>query len=160
MEIERPTWDEYFISICKAVRLRATCNRGRNGAVIAKDKRLLATGYVGSPSGMPHCDDVGHIMLKVVHENGKETKHCARTIHAELNAITQAAKDGIQLNGSTIYTLMEPCAYCAKAIINSGIKKVVSEKKYHGADESRSLFKGAGVEVNYMTDEVAEYEDQ
>ena len=99
----RPSWDEYFIQIANTVAQRATCDRGRSGCVIARDKQLLVTGYVGSPNGLPHCDDVGHQMRKIIHEDGSITNHCVRTVHAEQNAICQAAKLGISLQGSTLY---------------------------------------------------------
>ncbi len=101
----RPSWDEYFMQIANTVAQRATCDRGRSGCVIARDKQLLVTGYVGSPKGLPHCDDVGHQMRKVIHEDGSITNHCVRTVHAEQNAICQAAKLGISLQGSTLYCL-------------------------------------------------------
>ncbi len=157
---KRPTWDEYFIGICKAIRERATCDRGRNGVVIVKGKQILTTGYVGSPAGMPHCDEVGHIIKEVKHEDGRLTKHCLRTTHAEINAIAQAAKTGIALNESTVYTLLEPCLGCAKAIVNTGVKKVVCEKKYHDAIEAKEVFKNAGVEMVYLTEDLMEYDEQ
>ena len=159
-EHERPTWDEYFTAMCRTVRLRATCDRGRNGVVIVKGKRILTTGYVGSPAGMPHCDDAGHIIKETKHEDGRISKHCLRTTHAEINAITQAAKEGISIDEGIMYTLLEPCLHCAKAIINSGIKKVICEKKYHEALDARDLFEKAGIEVQYLTNELMEYDEQ
>ncbi|MFH1592529.1 MAG: cytidine/deoxycytidylate deaminase family protein [Candidatus Woesearchaeota archaeon] len=156
---KRISWDDYFIEIAKAVRERATCDRGRNGVVIVKNKQILSTGYVGSPPGMPHCDDAGHMIKKVTHEDGKETQHCLRTTHAEINSIAQAAKFGIALEGSTLYTLLEPCLSCAKAIINAGIKRVVVERKYHAAEEARELFKNANVELITLKDETVTYKD-
>ena len=88
----RPSWDEYFIEVSKAVAKRATCDRGRSSCVIAKNKQILCTGYVGSPAGLPHCDEVGHQFKQTTHEDGTVTNHCVRTIHAEQNAICQAAK--------------------------------------------------------------------
>ncbi len=160
MSNSRPTWDEYFIGICKAVRERATCDRGRNGVVIVKGKQILTTGYVGSPAGMPHCDEVGHIIKEIKHEDGRVTKHCLRTTHAEINAIAQAAKTGIALDKGTLYTLLEPCLGCAKAIVNCGIEKVVCEKKYHDALEAKEVFRNAGVDLVYLTDEVLKYDEQ
>lgn len=159
MDSKRPSWDEYFIEICKAVRSRATCDRGRNGVVIVKGKQILTTGYVGSPAGMPHCDEAGYIIKETKHEDGRVTKHCLRTTHAEINAITQAAKLGIAIDGATIYTLLEPCLHCAKAIVNSGIKRVVCEKRYHDAEEAQEIFQKAGVEHVHLTNEVQVYED-
>ena len=141
----RPTWDEYFIEICRVVGKRATCDRGRSGCVIARDRQILTTGYVGSPVGQPHCDEVGHQFHTVTHEDGSVTQHCIRTTHAEQNAICQAAKLGIPLAGSTLYCKMTPCYVCAKMIVNAGIKRVVCEKQYHAAAETYDLLKAAGV---------------
>lgn len=158
--VPRPNWDEYFVEISRAVAQRATCNRGRSGCVISKDKQILVTGYVGSPIGLPHCDEVGHQMKTTIHEDGKQTKHCVRTTHAEQNAICQAAKRGISIEGATLYCKMTPCSVCAKLIINSGIKKVVCEKKYHAGGESEELFKKAGVELKIIKDELVQYKNQ
>ena len=125
----RPSWDEYFMEIANTVAKRATCDRGRSGCVIARGKQLLVTGYVGSPNGMPHCDEVGHQMKKTIHEDGSITNHCVRTVHAEQNAICQAAKLGIALEDSTLYCRMTPCRTCTMLIINCGIKRVVCEKR-------------------------------
>ena len=119
----RPDWDEYFLGIIQEVAKRATCDRGKAGCIIVKDKRILATGYVGSPVGQPHCDESGHMMRDVVSPDGSISKHCIRTIHAEQNAICQAARFGIPLEGSTLYCKMEPCFTCAKMIVNCGIKR-------------------------------------
>ncbi|MBU5688923.1 MAG: AAA family ATPase [Candidatus Aenigmarchaeota archaeon] len=157
---KRPSWDEYFMEVCKAIAKRATCDRGRSGCVIAKDNRILVTGYVGSPKGFPHCDDVGHLLKKVVHEDGKVSTHCVRTVHAEQNAICQAAKLGVSLDGATLYCKMTPCRTCAMLIINCGIKRVVCEKKYHLAKESEEMFERAGIELVYFDDEIESYENQ
>ena len=97
----RPSWDEYFMEVARAVAKRGTCDRGRSGCVFAKDNQILVTGYVGSPVGFPHCDDDGHDMKKVLHEDGSVSNHCVRTVHAEQNGIAQAAKLGIGLKGAT-----------------------------------------------------------
>ena len=132
----RPTWDEYFMEVMDSIAKRATCGRGRSGCVIARDNQLLVTGYVGSPTGIAHCDDVGHQFKKMIHEDGKITEHCVRTIHAEQNAICQAAKQGISVENATLYCRMTPCSVCAKLIINCGIKRVVCERQYHAGAES------------------------
>jgi len=157
---ERPTWDQYFINISTEVAKRATCDRGRSGCVIVKNKQILTTGYVGSPVGVPHCDEIGHLFKSVTHDDGKVTQHCMRTTHAEQNAIVQAAKLGVPLEGATLYCKMEPCAICAKMIINAGIKRVVAEKCYHAAQESRELFLLAGVQLDVMHNETEQYEKQ
>lgn len=144
---KRPSWDEYFFEIMNTVSKRATCGRGRCGAVIVKNNNILSTGYVGSPPGLPHCDDVGHLMSTTKHPDGVERDHCLRTTHAEQNAIAQAAKNGVSLNGSTLYVKMEPCFSCAKQIISVGIKKIVCQKKYHAGQETRKMLKKAGVSL-------------
>ena len=159
-EYKRPSWDEYFMGITREVAKRATCDRGRSGCVIVKSKQILTTGYVGSPVGVPHCDEVGHLFKSVTHTDGAVTQHCMRTTHAEQNAIVQAAKLGVALEGSSLYCKMEPCAVCAKMIINAGIKRVVAEKKYHTAQETRELFQQAGVQLDVLYDEVEKYEKQ
>lgn len=156
----RPDWDRYFLDLCEAVSKRATCDRGRNGCVIVKDKRILTTGYVGSPSGLPHCDDVGHDLRKVLDDNGNVSQHCVRTIHAEQNALIQAAKFGIPLDGGTLYCKMVPCRVCAMLIINAGIRRVIAEKRYHADNDAIELFKQAGVELAVMDEKVEEYNRQ
>ena len=157
---KRPDWDRYFLDLCEAVAKRATCDRGRCGCVIVKDKRIMTTGYVGSPAGLLHCDEAGHDMRKVIGYDGKISQHCVRTLHAEQNAIIQAAKFGIPLDGSTLYCKMTPCRTCAMIIINSGIKRVVCEKHYHADQDTIKLFKVAGVELAVMNDTIEEYERQ
>lgn len=157
---QRPSWDEYFMEIADTVAKRATCDRGRSGCVIVKDKQILVTGYVGSPRGLPHCDDVGHQLKQIVHEDGHVTTHCVRTVHAEQNAITQAARLGIPLDGSTLYCRMTPCRTCAMLIINCGIVRVVCEKKYHAGGESEEMFQTAGVELVYFSEDVMKYDKQ
>ena len=156
----RPTWDDYFMEVADAIAKRATCSRGRSGCVIARNRQILVTGYVGSPPGFAHCDDVGHEMKKVLHEDGTVTQHCVRTIHAEQNAICQAAKLGIGLAGATLYCRMTPCRACAMLIIAAGILRVVCERKYHAGAESEKLFAQAGVEVVFKHDEIQPYGDQ
>ena len=156
----RPTWDEYFFQLCEAVANRATCDRGRSGAVIVKNKRILSTGYVGSPMGTQHCDEIGHEFKDTVHEDGHISKHCVRTSHAEQNAIVQAARFGIAIDGSTLYCKMTPCYTCAKMIINSGILRVVVEKDYHAGQDSRRIFQEAGIQFEILDDTLEEYADQ
>ena len=157
---ERPSWDEYFMEVCKAIAKRATCDRGRSGCVIAKDHHLLVTGYVGSPPGLPHCDDVAHLFRDVRHEDGTVTKHCVRTVHAEQNAICQAAKRGISIDGGTLYCKMTPCRTCAMLIISSGIVRVVAEKRYHDAKDTIEMFKQAGIILEHLSDNIEEYANQ
>ena len=142
---ERPTWGDYFMDVANTIAKRATCDRGRSGCVIARDQQLLVTGYVGSPMGFPHCDEVGHQMKKVIHEDDSITQHCVRTVHAEQNAICQAAKLGVSLQGATLYCRMTPCRVCAMLIINCGIAHVVCERRYHAGGESEEMFKHANI---------------
>ena len=156
----RPSWDDYFMEVANAISKRATCDRGRSGCILAKDNRILATGYVGSPTGFPHCDDAGHELKKLIHEDGSITQHCVRTVHAEQNAITQAAKSGVAIEGATLYQRMTPCKVCTMLLINAGIKRVCCERKYHAGKESEKMFKKAGIKVEYKNDEVQKYENQ
>lgn len=160
MEHKRPDWDEYFFEIMDAVSKRATCDRGRSGCVIAKNKRILASGYVGAPAGCKHCDEVGHEMHTVVKEDGTESKHCIRTTHAEQNAIAHAARVGVALEDSTLYCQMTPCYACAKMIINAGIIRVVCKNDYHAGARSKEIFKEAGVEFQLLNEQVEQYKNQ
>jgi dCMP deaminase len=117
----RISWDEYFMRIAMQVSTRSTCDRGHVGAVIVFDKIILSTGYNGSIRGMPHCDDVGHMM---------DNDHCIATVHAEANAIIQAARHGTAIDGADIYTTASPCWNCFKLIANSGIKRIIYLKFY------------------------------
>jgi dCMP deaminase len=155
---QRPSWDEYFLEVMHAVSKRATCDRGRSGCVIARDRQILVTGYVGSPPGMAHCDEVGHQLKTLTHEDGRATEHCMRTIHAEQNAICQAARLGIALAGATLYCRMTPCRTCAMLILTVGIARVVCEKRYHAAEESEAMFAAAGVELCYRSEETQTYD--
>jgi len=157
---KRPSWDEYFMEIANTVAKRATCDRGRSGCVIQRDRQLLVSGYVGSPVGLPHCDEVGHQMKKMIHEDDSITQHCVRTVHAEQNAICQAARLGISLEKATLYCRMTPCRTCAMLIINCGIERVVCERKYHDGKESEEMFRLAGVSIEYVYDEIQQYEKQ
>lgn len=112
---KRAGWDEYFMRIALDVASRSTCDRKHVGAVIVRDRNILSTGYNGSIAGMPHCDDVGHLM-----ENG----HCVATIHAECNAIIQAAKHGVSIDRASIYTTASPCWSCFKLIVNAGMRRI------------------------------------
>jgi len=155
---ERPSWDEYFMEVCDAIAKRATCDRGRSGCVIAKDKQILVTGYVGSPIGLKHCDEVGHLIKKMTHEDGKISEHCVRTVHAEQNAICQAAKRGISIEGATLYCRMTPCRVCTMLLINCGIVRVVCQRRYHDAADSESMLLLAGIPFEYIHNEEQKYE--
>ena len=147
---KRPSWDEYFLQMTEMIGSRGTCDRGRAGAVITKDKRILSTGYVGAPAGLPHCDEVGHEMHTVKQEDGTESRHCIRTAHAEQNAINNAARVGIAVEGGTLYCKMIPCYKCAQSIINAGVVRVIALKDYHGADRTKEIFKQADIEYKIL----------
>lgn len=138
---------------------RGTCDRGRSGCVITKDNRILVTGYVGSPIGLPHCDEIGHEMHTVIHPDGKQTRHCIRTTHAEQNAICQAARIGVPLEGATLYCKMTPCYVCAKMIINAGIRRVVCSQDYHASLRSKEIFAEAGIQFKILSNETTTYAD-
>jgi dCMP deaminase len=118
---DRATWDEYFMNIAREVATRATCDRKHVGAVIVRDRSILATGYNGSIHGLPHCDEEGHLM---------EDGHCVRTIHAEANAVIQAARNGVRIEGAGIYVTASPCFGCFKLIANAGVKRIVFGEFY------------------------------
>jgi len=156
---KRPPWDEYFLGLAGMVGCRGTCDRGRAGCVIVKEKRILSTGYVGSPIGTAHCDDVGHEMHTVIEEDGTKSRHCIRTSHFEINAIANAARFGVALDGATLYCHMTPCYTCAKMIINCGIKRVVCNMDYHAGERSKEIFKEADVEYILVNKEIEKYDD-
>lgn len=133
----RPSWDEYFMEIAEKVAARSTCPRLQVGAILVRDRRILTTGYNGAPAGTAHCSEVG---CKMVGD------HCIRTVHAEQNAIIQAALHGVTTKGSTMYSTHEPCQICCKIAINAGVKRIVYDEDY--PDEfARELLTEAGVEL-------------
>lgn len=142
----RPSWDEYFMRIAKEVATRATCPRRSVGAVIVLDRRILTTGYNGAPHGLAHCTEVG---CKIV------DGHCQRALHAEQNAILQAALNGVSTRGATVYVTCQPCNACAKMIINAGIVRVVFEGDYPDPF-AMELFEEAGMELVRLRDGVPE----
>lgn len=144
----RPSWDEYFIQLAHQVATRSTCLRRHVGAVIVRDKHILATGYNGAPSGLEHCDVVGCLREQMGIPSGRRQEIC-RGLHAEQNAIIQAALHGVSTNGAAIYVTHQPCITCAKMIINAGIVRIVSDSTY--PDElARKMLREAGIplEVN------------
>ena len=126
----RPTWDQYFMTITRVVAERSTCLRAKVGAVIVRDKNILATGYNGSPAGLPHCLDVGCLIYRSTTPSGEIEENCFRCIHAEINAIAQAAKNGASIRDGDIYITHTPCIHCFKVLINTGIKRIFYEKPY------------------------------
>lgn len=137
---KRPSWNEYFMNIAHEVAKRSTCERAQVGAVIVRNKRILTTGYNGSPRGLPHCNEAGCLM-----DNG----HCVRTLHAEQNAIIQAALHGVITEAATIYVTHQPCFICAKTIINAGISEIVYDKEYRD-DRSLDFLQQAGVKITAL----------
>lgn len=117
----RPSWKTYFLTIAREVAKRATCPRASVGCVLALDKRVLSTGYNGSPPGMEHCDEVGCLM---------EGGHCTRTVHAEANAIAQAARNGVSVNGSIAYVTHTPCRNCQQLMMSAGVLEWIQAKDY------------------------------
>lgn len=139
----RKSRTDYYFDIVEQVAARSTCDRGMVGAIIVRDGRILSTGYAGAPAGMKHCDEIDHELItkKYETETGTvETTHCVRTVHAEINAIIQAAKYGPPIAGAEIYCTMFPCYDCAKAIVNAGIVVVHADWNYQGAEPSMKLF--------------------
>jgi dCMP deaminase len=127
---ERLSWDQYFLMITRQVAERSTCTRAKVGAVIVRDKSILATGYNGAPAGLPHCTEVGCLVYESKTPNGEVELNCFRTIHAEINAIAQAAKNGVSIRDADIYITHTPCIHCYKVLINTGIHRVCYEKPY------------------------------
>ena len=127
---DRTSWDQYFMRIAQIVAERATCTRAKIGSVIVKDKNIIATGYNGSPAGHPHCTEVGCLIYVSRDPDGEEEENCFRTIHAEINAIAQAAKHGVSIEGADIYVTASPCYHCLKTIMNTGITRVIYAKPY------------------------------
>lgn len=149
----RPSWDTYFVQIAHLVATRATCQRRSVGAVIVRDRRILATGYNGSPRGISHCPADGPLHDAPL--GCMRAGHCIRALHAEQNALLQAAMIGIACEGATIYVTCQPCNMCAKMIINAGIKRVIYEGEY--PDEfSIELFREAELDVLIYRDHMLE----
>lgn len=141
----RPSWDEYFLEIANLVSSRSTCLRRQVGAVFVRDKRVLTTGYNGAPSGLKHCSEVGCIREREGIPSGERHELC-RGIHAEQNAILQAAQFGISLRGSVMYCTNQPCVLCAKMLINTGVERIVVCGEY--PDKlARGMLEEAGIEI-------------
>ena len=146
----RPSWDEYFIQIAQVVATRSTCNRKQVGCVLVRDKRILSTGYGGSIRGQPHCTDVGC-------EIDPATGGCQRTVHGEMNAIAQAARNGVSTEGATAYITLSPCSWCFRTLVNAGIVRVVFAEEYR-VPLSRELATSCGVEVLLLEDHADAHE--
>src|SRR6476469_8373555 len=140
LRMERVPWDVYFMNIAQVVASRSTCPRKFVGAVIVRDKTILSTGYNGSIRGMPHCSDVGHMM---------EDGHCVATIHAEANAIIQAARSGVNIDGATCYVTASPCWNCFKQLANAGVVRIVYGEFYRD-ERIFEVAKQIGIELVHV----------
>ena len=149
--MERPSNDEYFMEMAQLVSSRSTCLRRKVGAVIVKEKRVLSTGYNGSPKGTRHCEELGCIRVKLNVPSGTRHELC-RGVHAEQNAVTQAAYFGVSVDGATIYTTTYPCSMCAKILINAGIKEIIYSEGY-ADDLSKELLEEAHIKLREYTPE-------
>ena len=146
--MERPSWDHYFMEIAHVVASRSTCLRRRVGAVLVLDKRILATGYNGTPTGLAHCLDRGCMREQQQVPSGQRHELC-RGLHAEQNAIIQAAIHGVAIRGAGLYCTHFPCIVCAKMLVNAGIKSICLGEDYPDA-MAKEIFSEAGVAVEYL----------
>ncbi|MCK4235040.1 cytidine/deoxycytidylate deaminase family protein [candidate division WOR-3 bacterium] len=149
-QLKRPSWDEYFMEITDLVATRATCLRRKVGAILVKDRRILATGYNGPPKGVPHCDELGGCLREKLNIPSGERMELSRAVHAEQNAIIQAAIMGTNIDGATLYVTNHPCFICAKMLINVGVKKIIYKEGY--PDEyAEKILKEADVKIVKFT---------
>ena len=147
--MNRPSWDEYFMQMAELTAQRSTCLRRQVGAIIVKEKHIIATGYNGAPKGLPHCEELGGCLREKLEIPSGERHELCRALHAEQNAIIQAATLGQSIEGATIYITHQPCIICAKMIINAGISRIVIRRGY--PDEmSRGMLRGAGLKVELI----------
>jgi len=147
--MNRPSWDEYFLKITRQVSERSTCLRRQVGAVLVKDKHILATGYNGAPRGLKHCAEVGCLREQRNVPSGERHELC-RALHAEMNAFLQAASFGVSTEGSTLYATVYPCSLCAKMAINAGVRRIVTMGDYPD-DLAKEILAEAGIEVVFVT---------
>jgi dCMP deaminase len=148
--LKRLGWHEYFMSVAQLISRRATCTRGHIGAVIVRDHNILSTGYNGAPSGLPHCNDSNCHIYRSTHPDGTVEENCVNTIHAEINAIAQAAKHGISIKDSDIYITASPCIHCLKVLINVGIKTIYYDKPYK-IEHIDELLRLSGIKLVQVT---------
>jgi len=139
---DRKTWDEYFLGMAKTVSERSTCNRKQVGCVLVRDNNVLSTGYGGSIKGQPHCLDVGC-------DIDPATGGCVRTVHAEMNAVAQAACNGVSVKGATAYTTLSPCGWCFKTLVNAGVSRIVYDEEYRIPPDFR-LAASCGVQLQHI----------
>ena len=155
-------WDKRFMQLTETVATWSSCFQENRhvGAIIVKDKRVMTTGYNGAPAGIKSCEEKGECLRRKLNIPSGTKHELCFAVHAEQNAICQAARRGIALEGATLYCRMTPCRTCAMLIINCGIKRVVCERKYHKGAESEEMFRQAGIELEFFYDEVQKYENQ
>lgn len=147
--MNRPSWDEYFMQMAELTAQRSTCLKRQVGAIIVKEKHIIATGYNGAPKGLPHCEELGGCLREKLEIPSGERHELCRALHAEQNAIIQAATLGQSIEGATIYITHQPCIICAKMIINAGISRIVIRRGY--PDEmSRGMLREAGLKVELI----------
>lgn len=147
--MNRPSWDEYFMQMAELTAQRSTCLRRQVGAIIVKEKHIIATGYNGAPKGLPHCEELGGCLREKLEIPSGERHELCRALHAEQNAIIQAATLGQSIEGATIYITHQPCIICAKMIINAGISRIVIRRGY--PDEmSREMLGEAGLKIELI----------
>ena len=146
--IERPDWDNYFMQIATVVSTRSTCSRRQVGALLVQNKRILSTGYNGAPSGLSHCLEVGCLREKLQVPSGERHELC-RGLHAEQNAIIQAAVHGVAIKDAVLYCTHYPCSLCAKMLVNAGVRTLVLATNYPD-DLAKELFAEAGIEVRFI----------
>jgi len=155
---KRPSWDRYFMQLAQVVAGRSTCLRRQVGAVMVKDKQILSTGYNGSPAGLLHCDEVGCLRQSLSVPSGERHEIC-RAVHAEQNALVQAAKHGVAIAGADLYTTHQPCVLCTKLLINVGIRRVVYTHAY--PDQfAVTMAREAGLELVQLAEEKSEIANQ
>ncbi len=145
---ERPSWDEYFLRITKEVAQRSTCLRRQVGALLVLDKHILTTGYNGAPSGLPHCLEIGCLREQLKVPPGERHELC-RGLHAEMNALLQASQCGVKISGATLYSTTYPCSLCAKMLVNTGIKRIVTLTDYPDA-LAKEILSAANVKVEIV----------
>ncbi len=149
--MKRPSWDEYFMQITELVKERSTCLRRKVGAIIVKNKRILTTGYNGPPQGFKHCEEIGGCIRDRLGIVSGQRQELSRAVHAEQNAIIQAAKMGISIMDSTLYVTNHPCVICTKMLINAGVKKIIFKDGY--PDElSKQMLEEGEIEVKKFSD--------
>lgn len=146
---DRLSWDQYFMEIAKVVAQRSTCLRARVGCVIVKDRSIVATGYNGSPAGMPHCTEVGCLIYRSEDPDGNPEENCYRTIHGEINAISQAARRGVSIDRADVYVTHSPCMHCLKTLLNTGVRRICFGKPYK-LEKARYFLDHSDVELLHV----------